>query len=133
MEPMQAEMQPMRSVASTPEEKLQRRRARRWKRRARIAGPFLGIMILLTALSLSVDLIEYQPREDAHRLSDRPIRLSPRPTRERTVRTPSFAADSIASKTSNRDPAIGSDIRTLDLSLPSTRVARAPTAPEATR
>ena len=35
--------------------------------RARIAGPFVGVSILLAALSLSVDLIEYQPREEPDR------------------------------------------------------------------
>lgn len=57
----------------SPDERHARRRARRWKRRIRIAAPFLGIPLLLLALSLSVDLIEYQPAEEPDRLTDRPI------------------------------------------------------------
>ncbi len=43
------------------EHRLARRRARRWKRRARIAGPFLGLPLLFGTLALSVDLITYTP------------------------------------------------------------------------
>lgn len=57
----------------SPDERRARRRARRWKRRARIIGPFLGIPVLLGALALSVDLIEYQPAVEPDRLTDRPI------------------------------------------------------------
>ena len=61
----------MNDVPESPEERLSRRRSRRWKRRARIAGPFLGIPILLVTLTLSVDLIEYDPQPE--RPNDRPI------------------------------------------------------------
>ena len=57
----------------SPEERLQRRRARRWKRRARIVAPFLGVSALLATLAISVDLIEYQPQPAKQRLSDRPM------------------------------------------------------------
>jgi len=60
----------------SPDERRARRRSRRWKRRARIIGPFLGIPVLLGALALSVDLIEYQPAEKPDRLTDRPIPAS---------------------------------------------------------
>jgi hypothetical protein len=126
-------MEPMPSIACTPEEKLHRRRVRQWKRRARIAGPFIGITILLAALALSVGLIEYQPRENPNRLSDRPIRLS---TRTITQRSDSLVGDSIASSVSvvsERAAEIDSDMHTLDLTLPSTPVARVPTPPEAIR
>ena len=63
-------------VPESPEERMERRRTRRWKRRARIAGPFLGVTMMLGALTLSVDLIEYQPQEPQQRLTDRPIRDS---------------------------------------------------------
>jgi hypothetical protein len=49
-----------------------RRRERRWKRRARIIGPFLGVSVLLATLALSVDLIEYQPQAARSRPSDQP-------------------------------------------------------------
>jgi hypothetical protein len=57
----------------SPEERMQRRRARRWKRRARIVAPFLGVSALLATLAISVDLIEYQPQPAKKRLSDRPL------------------------------------------------------------
>ena len=57
----------------SPEERMQRRRARRWKRRARIVAPFLGVSALLATLAISVDLIEYQPQPAKQRLSDRPL------------------------------------------------------------
>jgi hypothetical protein len=66
----------MQETPDTPDERLQRRRVRRWKRRARILGPFLGVPLLLLTLSLSVDLIEYQPHEERDRLTDRPIRMT---------------------------------------------------------
>jgi hypothetical protein len=126
-------MEPMQSVADSSEEKLHRRRVRQWKRRARIAGPFIGITLLIAALSLSVGLIEYQPRENPDRLSDRPIRLNARTI---TERTDSLVGNSIASSVSvvsERNPEIDSSLRGLDLTLPSTPVARVPTPPEAIR
>ncbi len=45
------------------------RRARRWRRRARIAGPFLVVPAMLGLLVLSVDLIEYQPSPASDRAS----------------------------------------------------------------
>lgn len=39
----------------------------------RMAGPFLGIPLLLGTLALSVDLIEYDPEPAPERLSDRPM------------------------------------------------------------
>lgn len=63
------------SGVRTPKERLARRRARRWKRRARIAGPFVGISILFATLSLSVGLIEYEAMTDMERLSGQSIHL----------------------------------------------------------
>ncbi|MAG33366.1 MAG: hypothetical protein CL908_21020 [Deltaproteobacteria bacterium] len=57
----------------SPDERQARRRTRRWKRRAHIVGPLLGIPLLLGTLLLSVDLIEYQPTKKPDRLIDRPI------------------------------------------------------------
>lgn len=57
----------------SPEERLQRRRVRRWKRRGRIVAPFLGVSVLLATLAVSVDLVEYQPQPPSNRLSDRPL------------------------------------------------------------
>ena len=69
----------MRDVPDTPDERHQLRRVRRWKRRARILGPFLAVPLLLGVLALSVDLIEYQPADPHERVRDRGVRL---PTRE---------------------------------------------------
>jgi hypothetical protein len=63
----------MNDLHESPDERMLRRRARRWKRRARIAGPFLSVPILIATLALSVDLIEYQPQEPREKLADRPI------------------------------------------------------------
>jgi hypothetical protein len=64
---------PYLDVSESPDERMSKRRARRWKRRARIVGPFLGVSMVLVTLALSVDLIEYQPQEQPDRLSDRPM------------------------------------------------------------
>lgn len=64
---------PMNEAHESPEQRLQRRRARRWKRRARIAGPFLGLPLLVGTLALSVDLITYSPAPAREKLADRPL------------------------------------------------------------
>jgi len=63
----------MKDVHESPEQRTQRRRARRWRRRGRIVAPFLGIPLLMGTLALSVDLIEYHPQQPRERLSDRPL------------------------------------------------------------
>jgi hypothetical protein len=63
----------MNELHESPDERMLKRRARRWKRRARIAGPLLSVPILVLTLALSVDLIEYQPQEPQEKLADRPI------------------------------------------------------------
>ena len=68
----------MQDLPETPDERAQRRRVRRWKRRARILAPFLGLPILLAALALSVDMIEYVPQPPPDKLADRPIHLAPK-------------------------------------------------------
>lgn len=73
----------------TPEERRERRRLRRWKRRGRILAPFLGVPLLLLTLSLSVDLVEYQPHEESKRVADQRIKTrqhtkSQKPTRPST-------------------------------------------------
>jgi hypothetical protein len=66
----------MQDLPDTPEQRRQRRRLRRWKRRARILAPFLGLPLLLGALSLSVDLIEYRPTTKPELLADRVIKIT---------------------------------------------------------
>ena len=104
----------------SPEERKQRRRARRWKRRARMAGPFLGVIVVLAALALSVDLIEYQPEPPAERLTDRPI---PEAVRERGKGMPaptpsSLSATSVlGSEPMGRRGLLGGDAAGIDVSL----------------
>ena len=127
----------MQNRPDTPDERLQRRRVRRWKRRARILGPFLGVPLLLLTLSLSVDLIEYQPHEEPDRLVDRPIRFSQR-TQQPLIR-PSIRAElstAISTDSPNSietDEAAESDNDPVDvdLTLPSPPTARPPTPPHA--
>ena len=124
----------MLDLPETPDERFQRRRMRRWKRRGRIMGPFLSVPILLAALSLSVDWIEYTPQPAPDRLVDRPIQMLPR---QQILPTPttnesdiaatarpylsfSFAADRVLEP--NRD---GLD---LDLMLPSLSLPRPTTS-----
>jgi hypothetical protein len=83
----------MLDLPDTPDERFQRRRTRRWKRRGRILGPFLGVPILLATLSLSVDWIEYTPQPAPDRLVDRPIRMLPR---QQTLPTPTPNESEIA-------------------------------------
>lgn len=45
------------------EERIRNRRQRRWKRRGRIIAPFAALPLLVAALMLSVDIIEYAPQE----------------------------------------------------------------------
>jgi hypothetical protein len=83
----------MLDLPDTPDERFQRRRMRRWKRRGRILGPFLGVPILLAALSLSVDWIEYTPQPAPDRLAARPIRMLPK---QQTLPTPTSNEAEIA-------------------------------------
>jgi hypothetical protein len=59
----------MQRIHQSPGQRSQHRRSRRWQRRARIAGPFLGIPLLFATLALSVDLIESQPAPAKPRLN----------------------------------------------------------------
>jgi hypothetical protein len=127
----------MQEAPDTPDERLQRRRVRRWKRRARILGPFLGVRVLLLALSLSVDLIEYQPQDEPDRLSDRPIRMA-QPAAARPIMRPSLSSPTQAGSAT---PATAEDVDAgqesdsdgadLDVMLPETSLMRTPTPPYA--
>ncbi len=84
----------MLDSTDTQEDRLARRRARRWRRRARIAGPFLVVPAMLGLLVLSVDLIEYQPAEPSEPVKTRPrstIAADPGPAREAMVQAPDAA------------------------------------------
>ena len=71
----------MHDVTKSPEQRMQRRRARRWKRRARVVGPLLGLPLLVATLALSVELITYSPVTPYKKLTDRPL---PEATHERS-------------------------------------------------
>lgn len=80
----------------SPEQRRAARRARRWRRRARIAAPFLAVPVMLGLLILSVDLIEYHPtgRTDRTDVPTRPAASAPRATR---VETMALAPESLLS------------------------------------
>lgn len=124
----------MQDAPDTPDERLQRRRIRRWKRRARILGPFLGVPILLLTLSLSVDLIEYRPHPESNRLADQPLQMPLQQNTQPSVSVrPSLLATSDASALiptpADDTLAIGGDSIDLDVTLPSASWQRSPTPP----
>lgn len=126
----------MQNLPDTPDERLRRRRVRRWKRRARILGPFLGVPLLLLILSLSVDLVEYQPQEKPDRLTDRPIRMNQQQSTEPTMRpsllAPTGADSAIPTSQDNAERSHSESIA-LDVTLPSAPLLRPPTPPSAIR
>ena len=126
----------MPNLPDTPDERLRRRRVRRWKRRARILGPFLGVPLLLLILSLSVDLVEYQPQEKPDRLTDRPIRMNQQQSTEPTMRpsllAPTGADSAILTSQDNAERSHSESIA-LDVMLPSALLLRSPTPPSAIR
>ena len=126
----------MQNLPDTPDERLRRRRVRRWKRRARILGPFLGVPLLLLILSLSVDLVEYQPQEKPDRLTDRPIRMNQQQSTEPTMRpsllAPTGADSAIPASQDNAERSHSESIA-LDVTLPSAPLLRPPTPPSAIR
>lgn len=132
---MKASM-PENDVPESPEERMQRRRARRWKRRARMAGPFLGLPVLLGSLALSVDLIEYEPQSPSNRLADRPLSIE-EPETTRTNPIPmerSVSSASIVSPipTPTQNPALDLSLSGSDLDpVPRTRELAPPTPPYA--
>lgn len=67
------------SMHHPSEHRSHRRLVRRWKRRLRIAAPFLSVPLLLGMLVLSVDLIEYRPEASPRRLHERPVPPAPEP------------------------------------------------------
>lgn len=69
----------MQDARESNEDRLARRRARRFRRRARIFAPFLAVPGMLGVLLLSVNLIEHRP--DASRTAS----PSSRPAAQRTA------------------------------------------------
>jgi hypothetical protein len=94
--------------SESPEERAQRRRARRWMRRARMAAPFLGVSAVLATLALSIDLIEYQPEPPTERRTNRPI---PGPVHDRGTRLPAPTPSTLsAASVLGSEPASGRDL-----------------------
>lgn len=122
----------MQDRPETPEERQRRRRIRRWKRRGRIVAPFLGVPILLAALALSVDLIEYRPQPKRERLSDRPIRIEPQSTRPSVSDLPITPVPPRGARhvVGAHDEDLG-DTDDFDVMLPPAKDVPAPTPPEA--
>jgi hypothetical protein len=105
---------------------------RRWKRRARIVAPFLGVPILLAALALSVDFIEYRPQPKRERLSDQPIRIEPdrvRPSVSHMPVAPVAPMQDPHTATSDVVGVEGAD--DFDVMLPPTSETHEPTPPAA--
>jgi len=113
--------------------RLQRRLVRRWKRRLRIAAPFLSVPLLLGMLVLSVDLIEYRPEEPPQRRVDRPSQ--PEPESERTKDRTDGRSGSTAGVIQRERNPLGQSPRIsataleldLDLQLPELELSRTPT------
>lgn len=120
---------PMNDTPESPEQRLQRRRVRRWKRRARIAGPFLGLPLLVGTLALSVDLITYSPAPPREKLADRPLPTAERKTAVR-VPMPSSVMSDAAPVVAPEAPTPKLD---LDLGLESDADETPPTPPYALR
>ena len=124
----------MQDLPETPDERAQRRRVRRWKRRARILAPFLGIPILLAALALSVDMIEYVPQPPPDKLADRPINLTPGDAKRPTPRPLVIAKPDLALPVDAPDALEDDgDAKDLDVILPASLPPRPPTPPFALR
>ncbi len=51
----------MQDGTDSIEDRISQKRARRWKRRGRIAAPFVAVPATFLLLVVSIDLIEYQP------------------------------------------------------------------------
>jgi len=51
----------MRDATESNDDRLARRRARRWRRRAGLFAPFLAVPGMLVVLMLSINLIEHRP------------------------------------------------------------------------
>jgi hypothetical protein len=127
----------LQSSARSPEERLARRRIRRWKRRGRIAAPFVGISILFVTLTLSVDFIEYEPTTESERLSDRPMYLEPIGNGETVDHRVSLNADSFASINSllpdSQAKMVNDELIDLDLRISSNNEIEIPKPPRMIR
>lgn len=134
---MQPHTQSVRSHTNDGNDRLQRRRVRRMKRRARILAPFLGVPLLLATLALSVDLVEYQPTEEPDRLSDRPIQMQPIKEAPKRSDRPSFVssipATSQSSVSDQNRHATGDPLNRLELGLNAADAPKSPTPPAVLR
>lgn len=117
------------------EERIKNRRARRWKRRARIIGPFLAIPLLFATLVLSIDLIEYErvePEATTPKVTARKLDASAAPTAPYHAAREVMATSSIPNPNVVTGPQIeGSLQRAIDMTpvLPKPNELRPPIAP----
>ncbi len=121
------------------EERIAKRRERRWKRRGRIAAPFLALPILLGTLLLSVDLIEYRPVEpepDERPRAKTKAEATTRPEAPAPRLAPAVLSTPVLTPAPGGTPSAGMGepgVDPLDVGLPGTQALRPPRPPYATR
>ena len=100
-----------------------------------MAGPFLGIPLLLGTLTLSVDLIYYDPQPGQNRLSDRPIPVAVTDS-ESTRQTPSHLKAAVSKTSVVSATSTGPEVDDLldvtlagDAALPNSRAFAPPRPP----
>jgi len=82
------------------EERIINRQWRRWKRRGRIIAPFAALPLLLCTLILSIDIIEYSPKEPREKTVETTTRrqvkrIQPSPAARAAISTPATAPGSV--------------------------------------
>ena len=82
------------------EERIKRRQLRRWKRRGRIVAPFAALPVLLATLVLSIDIIEYSPKErrekTVERTTHRQVKsIQPSPAARAAISMPAIAPENV--------------------------------------
>jgi hypothetical protein len=111
------------------EERMINRRVRRWKRRGRLIAPFAALPLLLCTLVLSVDLIEYSPKEPREKAVENASRqqikrLQPSPAARAAISTPAVSQKNVLNGDPMKIPGLemGDDDRTgvTGITMPST-------------
>jgi hypothetical protein len=93
------------------EERIINRQWRRWKRRGRIIAPFAALPLLLCTLILSIDIIEYSPKEPREKAvaktTGRQVkRIQPSPAARAAISTPATTSGSVLDADRMKIPSI---------------------------